>query len=139
MAEAMARQLFGGAMHVESAGVAANGGTRATRDAVQVMKERGLDLSTHRSRPLSAADWLHFDLLIALTPEIAQTLREQGADAAKLKTLDIPDPYGKDIDTYRATAAAIEHELLRLFGRSPKPRRGGNRLGKPAEGDDRTT
>jgi len=119
MAEAVARHLLGGSIEVASAGLDADDGAAATKDAVRAMKERGLDISAHRSRSLSALNLLDFDLLVALTPRIAQALRDQGADAEKLTGLDVPDPYCKGLETYRATATAIECDLRRLFGLTP--------------------
>jgi protein-tyrosine-phosphatase len=119
MAEAIARQLLSGSAEVASAGLDADDGASATKDAVQVMKERGLDIRDHRSRSLSALNLVDFDLLVALTPRIGQGLRDQGADPSKITVLDICDPYGKGLDVYRATASGIESELRRLFGLTP--------------------
>jgi len=116
IAAAMARELLGVAVHVESAGISAADGASATQDAVRAMKERGLDISNHRSRSFSALNLHDFDLLVALTPAIAQDVRHHGADAPRVATLNIPDPYGKGLDAYRATALAIERDLRSLFG-----------------------
>lgn len=116
MAAAMGRHLLGEGVHVESAGISANDGASATKDAIRAMKERGLDIRGHRSRSFSALNVLDFDLLVALTPAIAHAVRDQGTDASRLATLDISDPYGKGLDAYRATALAIERDLRRLFG-----------------------
>ena len=115
IAEAVARQLLGPDVRVESSGTSAADGASAAKDAVRVMKERGLDISSHRSRSLGNLNLLEFDLLVALCPEIAQALLDQGADASKLATLNISDPYNRDLEVYRATAVAIEAELRRLF------------------------
>ena len=124
MAEAVARRLLGGSIDIASTGLEADEGASATKDAVRAMKERGLDIRAHRSRSLSALNLLDFDLLIALTPRIAQALRGEGADPSKLTALDVPDPYCKGLETYRATAVAIERDLRRLFGLTPEePRR----------------
>lgn len=124
MAEAAARHLLGGEMHVESAGIAADEGASATKDAVRAMEERGLDITAHRSRSLSTLNLPDFDLLVALTPTIAQHLRDRGVDASKLRALDICDPYGKGLDAYRATAVTIERDLRALFGASSEEHRG---------------
>lgn len=116
MAEAMARQLLDGATQVESGGIAADQGAASTKDAVRVMRERGLDISAHRSRSLDTLNLLEYDLLVALTPTIAEAVRDRGVDASKIRVLGIPDPYGKDIETYRTAAVAIERDLRQLFG-----------------------
>jgi protein-tyrosine-phosphatase len=115
MAEALARLLLGGDAHVESAGISADDGATATRGAIRAMKERGVDISGHRSRSLSALNLLDFDLVVGLTSTIAQAIREQVVDAPEVKALDIPDPYGKGLDAYRATALALERDVRGLF------------------------
>lgn len=115
MAAAVARELLGATVHAESAGIAADDGASATRDAVRVMNERGLDIGGHRSRSFRALNLSDFDLLVALTPAIAQDVRRAGVEPSKIATLDIPDPYGKGLEVYRTTVAAIERDLNRLF------------------------
>lgn len=115
MAEALARHLLDSGVRVESAGIAADDGASAAEDAIRAMKERGVDISDHRSRSVSALNLSDFDLLVALTPAIAQALRHHGGDPSKLAALDIRDPYGKGLDVYRATVVAIEKDLRNLF------------------------
>lgn len=115
MAAAMVRHLLGASAHVESAGISASEGAAAARDAVQVMNERGIDLSSHCSRSVDALNLRDFDLLIAMTPAIAREVRALGADPSTVATLDIEDPYCKGLNAYRAAAIAIEGELRRLF------------------------
>jgi protein-tyrosine-phosphatase len=115
MAAAMAQDRLGTAAHIESAGISADDGASATKDAVRAMKERGLDISGHRSRSFTAVKLRDFDLIVALTPAIAQDVRRHGVEASKLATLDIPDPYCNGLDAYRATAVAIERGLRKLF------------------------
>jgi protein-tyrosine-phosphatase len=115
MAAAIARELLGPAVRVESAGVSADEGASATRDAVQVMNERGVDISNHRSRPFHALDFSEFDLLVALSPTIGQDVRRAGVEPARMAILDIPDPYGRGLEVYRTTVVAIERALKTLF------------------------
>lgn len=115
MAEAVARHLLDSGVRVESAGISTDDGASAAADAIRAMKERGIDISDHRSRSVSALNLPDFDLLVALTPAIAQTLRHLGADPSKVTSLDIRDPYGKGLDVYRATVVAIERDLRNLF------------------------
>ncbi len=118
MAAALASDLLGATARVESAGTSADNGAEATRDAIQVMSERGLNIGAHRSRPLSAVKLADYDIVVAMTPEIGQRLRDKGVPAPKLHSLAIPDPLGQGVETYRATALAIERELKRIFGTS---------------------
>ena len=111
MAVALARPIFHLTSRIESAGTSASSAAPPSEDAVQAMKERGIDVSAHKSRPMRHVNLDDFDIVVALTPSIAQALRTHGADASKLRTLDIPDPFGKGLETYRDTAQAIEREL----------------------------
>lgn len=115
MAEAVARVLLGDDVRIESAGISAENGASATEDAIRVMQERGIDISGHRSRSVSGLNLLDFDLVVALTPSIAQDLRNRGVDETKLTALDIRDPYGEGLAAYRITILALERDLRSLF------------------------
>lgn len=52
---------------VASAGTAGDGAAPATEHAVSVLADRGVDISTHRSRGLSAAMVGEADLIVAMT------------------------------------------------------------------------
>lgn len=71
MAEALLRSRLGrrGAeeVTVRSAGTWAGLGYPATPDAVQVLQGRGVDLSTHSSRPLEPPDLERADLVVVMT------------------------------------------------------------------------
>lgn len=113
------RQRYGDAeaIQVMSAGVAAASGSVASPQAVDVMTERGLDLSQHCSRPLDDAVMNVADLILTMTrghraailaawPEMHDrvfTLRRDGGD--------ISDPVGMPLDVYQACAHQIEEEL----------------------------
>src|SRR3954468_14592761 len=51
---------------IHSAGVNAIADVTATRDAIAVMKDQGLDISEHRSRPLEAADLNGADIVVTM-------------------------------------------------------------------------
>jgi len=123
MAAALASELLGESARVESAGTSAINGAEATADAIRVMSEYGLDISAHRSRLLSSVNLPDYDIVVAMTPEIAQCLRDRDVPSHKLQSLTIPDPLGRGLEAYRATAAAIERELKRIFGRCAQDER----------------
>jgi len=52
---------------IRSAGTSVVGSAPATHDAVVVMKAEGLDISTHRSRPLEPNDADRSDIIITMT------------------------------------------------------------------------
>lgn len=123
MAEVIARDLLPGGEGevVHSAGVTAGAGAAASREAVEAAQELGLDLSGHRSQPLTAqavaeADCIltmtgaHRDLVLRLTPEAADRTWLLDEDR------DIADPFGGTLADYRVTAEQIKTALLRRFG-----------------------
>lgn len=116
MAAALAQQLLGSTARVESAGTAADSGSAATPDAVEVMKERGLKIESHRSRSVHAVNLGRYDLIVALTPSIAEFLRRHAGGRSRIEMMDVPDPLGRGLTAYRDTAEAIEGEIRRIFG-----------------------
>jgi protein-tyrosine-phosphatase len=114
MAEALARRVAGCGVQVESAGIEAADGIPATEHAVTVMAERGADIKSHRSRSVESVDILQFDVVIAMTPWIADRLRRLGVDAARIRSMQVEDPYCKGVAEYRRAADGIEQALQLL-------------------------
>jgi protein-tyrosine phosphatase len=126
MAEAIARNLIAKRLNVSemeldrkginviSAGSFAMPGARATPQGVQALGEMGIDLTRHRSRPLSVelihqADWIygmgrsHVQAVRALVPSASdktQTLNPDG---------DIEDPIGSDVAVYKELAGQLQN------------------------------
>jgi protein-tyrosine-phosphatase len=78
------------------------------------MAEQGIDLSRHRSSDIEAVDCATFDIVVAMSPSIADELRRVNQGGKRLIQWDIPDPYGSDLETYRGTAQALEKEMETL-------------------------
>ena len=116
MAAALAQQFLSNTARVESAGTAASSGSAATPDAVEVMRERGLNLESHRSRPVHSVNLGRYDLVVALTPSIADFLRSQAGGRSDVEVINVPDPLGQGLTAYRETADALEREIHRIFG-----------------------
>lgn len=133
MAEALARALLterlGGdpadfGFEIASMGVFGAPGSPASQDAVDVLEERGVDLSGHRSSPLIDELLVEADEILCLTRSHAQALLAsippRLADHVTLLDPDghdVPDPIGQGIEVYRRTADAIESALrARLDG-----------------------
>lgn len=80
-------------------------GEPAHRGSCKVAKQNGVDLSFHRARKFSPADWDKFDWIVAMDRENKKTLNNlRGNQAAKVvllrefepggaSSLDVPDPY----------------------------------------------
>ena len=116
------QKLAGKGWKAESAGVAAWGGGRASPEAIEVMREIGIDISSHRTRALSRALVEEAHVILAMTEghrrEIAHhfpdaihktfLVRGFGAERAR----DVADPVGLPADAYRHT----RDELVRALG-----------------------
>jgi glycine hydroxymethyltransferase len=113
-------------LRVLSAGVSTYPGQPPSAHAVEVVAELGVDISQHRSRPLSEkvideADWIvamtrsHLDSIIYLFPRAAEKvylLREFEPGAA---SLDVADPIGMGLEAYRAAREIIRNGLPGLM------------------------
>lgn len=119
MAEGLAREILGPNVQVGSAGLAAWEGDSASPQAFEVLKEKGIDLASHRARRvsrelLSEADWIipmtadHEKRLRVMFPELASKIKRLGAWSTKAKDYDILDPWGGSVEVYRKSARDIE-------------------------------
>lgn len=90
-----------------SAGISAFTGTPASSNSVAALKEIGIDISGFRSSSLSSLMPIinDFDLFVPMTYNHALTLINFGIKKNKIFLLkkDVPDPYGGDLELYRAT------------------------------------
>lgn len=85
-----------------SAGLGAFPGDEVSGNAVKAAGEKGADISSHRSRPLSMLLADRTDLFVCMTQSLAFAVK--GAlPEAKVTVLSggIPDPFGGDLDVYR--------------------------------------
>jgi len=120
MAEGLMRKILQDAgcadIQVRSAGVAAFPGDCASENAVLAAAELGADISAHRSSRLSAQLLNATDLAVCMTAQ-HQSAVLQYAPNAKTAVLGggIPDPFGQDLDAYRACAAAILRGVEALY------------------------
>ncbi len=123
MAEALARKILGDSVQVSSAGLAAYPGESASSYAIEVLSEKNIDLSGHRSRRmeeqlLAEADWIipmteaQVETLSFLYPLYIHKIRCLGDWGEQKK--DVPDPWSGSLAVYRQTAQEIE-ELLNVL------------------------
>lgn len=124
MAEAIARQLLAAKLTVSepelekkgisvlSAGSFALPGAKATPQAVEAVKEMGVDLSHHRSRPLTVELIHQADMIFAMSRSHAHAVTALVPSATeKVATLDpagdIEDPIGSDVRIYHDLAGQL--------------------------------
>lgn len=115
------------AIEVSSAGIWALSAEGASREAIEVMGELGVDLTSHRAQAvdpliLEDAEWIvtmtrnHFDHLVNTYPHLANKLYTLH-DFAGRQPGDVHDPFGKTAAHYRKCRDEIEgliHEALRI-------------------------
>ena len=103
---------------IESAGVFAEIGQSASEEAIQALKEMDIDLTFHRSKPVTEDLIEKSDLILTMTGAHAMILSAMAQD--KVFSLmeyvgeqgDISDPYGGDVEDYRETAKEIYDALV---------------------------
>jgi protein-tyrosine-phosphatase len=129
MAEFLFRALAGAAFtgSASSAGLFAAEGFPAAREAARALSGRGIDLSVHRSRALSAEMVRRADVLLTMTRAQRVELAARFAEGAgKLFTLgefagypdaEIADPFGQPETAYRAVAEQMAPLLARVAER----------------------
>jgi len=102
---------------VESAGVWAYEGSRATANAQKAMEERDLDLSQHLSQPADSTLLKQFDLTLVMEQRHKTVLQEQNPQLVDRIYLmreiadqegDFADPVGGSLERYRAAADELE-------------------------------
>jgi len=111
MAEAFARMLGGEQVDAHSAGSKPSG--RVNPCAIESMKEIGYDLSTHRSKALSAIPQGGFDAVVSMgcgdaCPFVPAKLREEW---------EIPDPKQMEGEDFRWVRDLIRDKVKDLLAR----------------------
>jgi protein-tyrosine phosphatase len=102
---------------VQSAGIAAMAGGRAAEEAVEILKQRGLDLGTHESQPLGDRIVRYADLILTMTRGHREAIVAQWPESRDRVFLvagdrgDISDPIGGPPELYRRCAEQIDAYL----------------------------
>lgn len=109
MAEAFARELGGSGVRAYSAGSDPSGSVHPL--AIQVMGERGLELSDHRSTGFGELEVDRFDAVVTMGcgEECPQY------PAARRVDWQIPDPAGGPAEDFRRARDEIEERVRRLL------------------------
>lgn len=133
MAEALCRKLLSERLscrpeelpdrgyEVLSAGIAALEGAPSTPEAMEVVRERGADLTGHVARYVTTSMLRQADLIVCMTPQHLDAVLDMApdvADRARLLRPDggsVADPIGGSIDVYRRCATQIEESLRVLL------------------------
>ncbi len=104
---------------IHSAGVFAGWGNQASEHAQTIVEEKGAQLSSHRSRPLTENLIDEADKIYALSESHYQLIKEafpQSMDKVSLLgQTGISDPIGGSLATYRECAGEIEEAIQRIL------------------------
>jgi protein-tyrosine phosphatase len=113
-------------VRVQSAGTNA-AAAPASEYAVSALREVGIDISSHRSRALSAEQLEWADLVLAMAPAHLAVLDSLGAGHKSALITDfldgaaagqpVEDPFGGGIEDYRRTRAVLAAAVSRLLDR----------------------
>ena len=110
-----------------SCGIYAISGEKATDNAVEAMKDYGIDMSDHRATKIQDSQISECDLVFTLTnyhknvvlkmyPKLTgkvYTLKEYVNP--KVDYIDIDDPWGLDIDIYKSCAKEITENIDKII------------------------
>lgn len=125
MAEAIAKQLFGHRIYVDSVGVWAE---EIDGFAVAVMDEIGIDISGHKPKSFDDLEDSSFDLIISLSPEAqhraVEMTRTMACDVEFWPTLDpsiIDGSRETMLDAYRQVRDALMERIKQRFDTGPPP------------------
>lgn len=109
MAEGFARAAGGGGWEVWSAGSRPSGKVNET--AITLMQERGVDLSTHRSKTLAELPSIVWDYVV--TMGCGDSCRS--VPAKERLDWNIPDPKDLSLEQFREVRDGIERLVQRLM------------------------
>jgi len=123
--EAIERGLID--FEVSSAGTSAWNGAPASDGGLLVALEHGVDLSDHRARQLTREIVVDQDVILVMGPHHLERAEALGGEGkAHLLThyaahgssdRAVSDPFGGDLEVYRATYEELEREIKRVFDR----------------------
>lgn len=140
MAEGLARKWLAdnapdcSDISLTSAGLAALPGSPASEYAVEVMREAGIDLTSHRARQFSRELVRESDLILVMTAAHKRLILENIPEAAgKVFTLaefaggrqDVSDPFGMPVGIYRKCALEIGELVAKSLHKILKQQSGG--------------
>jgi len=112
-------------LEVKSAGIFALDGQRASEEAVEVLKEEGIDISNYKANIIYEDLVEDADLILTMTKSHKEALLSK-YDFLKGKVFtlkeyaygieeDVLDPFGKSVDVYRRTKEDIKKALEEII------------------------
>jgi protein-tyrosine-phosphatase len=131
MAEAIARRLLADRgladATVGSAGTSAWDGATASDGALLVGMEQSVDIGGHRARQLTPEIVRDADVILVMGPHHKDRVEALGGEGKTWLLSEyasggrsdraVSDPFGGDLETYRATFAELERDIQRVVDR----------------------
>lgn len=102
-------------VNVSSCGTGAMTGDEASANAVKVMKNRNIDITAHRSRPINQYIIDEADYIICLSNSHYRTLFPYVKQKLVVLGAGIPDPFMGNEEIYSECADMIESEIDKLL------------------------
>jgi protein-tyrosine-phosphatase len=116
-------------INIFSAGIYALKGEHASYNSVAVMKEYDVDIVTHTATPIEEIDINNMDIILCATNNHKRQLINQYPSASKKvytfkeyaeldnngEDIDIKDPWGNDMNTFRMCAAEISYCIDKIM------------------------
>jgi len=106
-------------LEIASCGTMAGADQPPSVNAVETMREMGIDIRHHRSRPMTVDALLAADYIWVMTRRHLEAVKTLAPEAEKRAVLiapdgkDVSDPLGGDGDVYRACARHLERAVAR--------------------------
>ncbi len=112
-------------IEVYSCGIYADSGEPATYDAIEVMKEYGVDMKNHKATNIKETKIEQMDVILCATVSHKQivlkmypnligkvyTMKEYAGLGKEGQNMDIKDPWGQNNETYKQCAEEIKQCL----------------------------
>ena len=131
LAEAIARRMVAKRalpnIEVSSMGTFATEGSPASEGSLRVAEEQGIDLTAHRARVSTPERVQSADLILVMGPHHKERIEELGGEGKTHllssfasrgeQTRAVNDPFGGDIEMYRATFVELAHEIGNVLDR----------------------
>lgn len=102
----------------QSAGIAAANGQKVAENAVKVMAEENIDISSHEARRITADEILTWDVYFVMSETHAYILEKAGVPRERIYVgSQIDDPYGGDVEVYRACRDKIKEAVTDFYSK----------------------
>ena len=105
-------------MDVRSAGLGALVGNPADPIAVELMRERGIDIGRHRAVQVNRSLCLESDLILVMDDEQRQRLQKMYPQVhgrvfriGQYADLDVPDPYRQPTQAFRTALSILDESI----------------------------